>query len=209
MRLIHKNKRIKESFEGQEYFGKIDPEHIENVVDKLEEKLKEYIIDENEIEAIGRCWNALLKCENLHFYDRLDIVYKYSRLYFKEYDKQDIILVRCDEVGDDKCYINIDEESDPNKKKYCEIMHYLGDWVDSILEQCKGDVSQLDTYPRKMFLQLWSIAIVGLRFPHKYGFLSLDPVKIEASCREKIEMLEDKIKDWIVITKYIGKIPLF
>ena len=55
LRLIHKNKRIKESFEGQEYFGKIDPEHIENVVDKLEEKLKEYIIDENEIEAIGRC----------------------------------------------------------------------------------------------------------------------------------------------------------
>ena len=46
-----------------------------------------------------------------------------------------------------------------------------------------------------------SFDIVGFKFPHKYGFLSLDPVKIEASCREKIEIYEDKIKECIVITE--------
>lgn len=175
---------------------------------KLEEKLKEYIIDENEIEEIGECTKLLLDSDKLHFHDRLEIVYKYARLYFKEYDKQDVILEKWDRVGDSEFDGKIDEENDPNKHKYCQIMHYLNEWIDTILEECKGDVSQLEKYPRKMFLQMASIAIVGLRFPHKYGFLSLDPKKIETWCQEKLEMLEGKIKECVLLVKYIGNINI-
>ena len=139
-------------------------------LNKFEEKLKEFIIDEHEIEEVGECARLLLKSEILHFHDRLEIVYKYTRLYFKDYDKQDVILEKCEGLGDDKCS-SLNEDTDPNAKKYSEIMDYLEESIEMILEECKGDVTMLDEYLLKKFLEMTSIFIVGLKFPQKYGFL--------------------------------------
>ena len=126
LKLMSKDQRTKELLEDQDDYSEVTSETIEKMIKKLEEKLKEYIIDEHEIEEIGECVKVLLDSEKLHFHDRLEIVYKYTRLYFKDYDKQDIILEKCNQ-GEEEFDGHIDEENDPNKHKYCQIMHYLNE----------------------------------------------------------------------------------
>ena len=59
-----------------------------NIIQTLSNKFKEYIIDEGEAETILNLVKIAVQCDEINFYDRLDIVYKYARLYFKCLDKQ-------------------------------------------------------------------------------------------------------------------------
>ena len=189
----------------------IDLEASKDILLKLSNKFKEYIIDEDEAEAILNLMRIAVKCDDIHLCDRLDIVYKYTRLYFKCQGKQCYQQSDTNFKEDAKEDVKEDAKEEkeclsPNSEKYLEAISWLFDCIDRILSQCDRDVTQLQGYLKKQFLLMASMYIVSLEFPHKYGFLSLDPEKLLKSKENKVGELEGKLIDCILAVEYNGNI---
>ena len=98
----------------------------------------------------------------------------------------------------------IEDSNNPNVQKYSELLQWLEDCIDSIIEECEDDVTSLKGFLKKIFLKTTSIFIVSLKFPHKLGFLSLNSEKRLAKYKDKIVELEEKLKLCILNLKYEG-----
>ena len=180
---------------------KIEFGTIENIVKTMSNKFKEYIIDEDEAEVIRRFVKIATESHDLSLSDRLDLVYKYAKLYFKYLDKQfyheSDTNFKEDAKEESKGII---EDSNLHSKRYEEVIDWLFDSISKILDQCDNDTTKLDGYYKKLFLLMTSMYIVSLKFPHKYGVLSLSPEKRLG----KVGELEIKLMDCILTIKYKG-----
>ena len=176
-----------------------------NIIQTLSNKFKEYIIDEGEAETILNLVKIAVQCDQINFYDRLDIVYKYARLYFKCLDKQYYQESNTNLEEDvDEEFKKKTENLDPNSERYLEVTNWLFDCIERILSQCDRDVTQLKGYLKKQFLLMTSMYIVSLKFPQKYDFLSLDPEKLLNTRKNKVGELEGKLIDCILTVEYKG-----
>ena len=75
---------------------------ISKLVKAVSNKFDEYIIDEDEIFDILTAVDLILKQERLFVNDKIDIWYKYAKLYFKQSNKQESIGSHEQDVGADK-----------------------------------------------------------------------------------------------------------
>ena len=215
--------RLADLYKKYQKSEKIDAEISKEIIQKLSNKFKEYIIDEDEAEVIQNLVKIAVQSDKIHLYDRLDIVYKYARLYFKCLDKQYYQEsktnleedVKEDIKGDVKEGAKEDvtentkeekESLDPNSERYLQVTNWLFDCIERILNQFNCDVTQLQGYLKKLFLLMTSMYIVSLKFPQKYDFLSLDPDKLLSTREDKVEKLENRLIDCILTVEYKGNI---
>ena len=64
---------------------------LSKLVNRVSDKFDEYIIDEDEIFDILSAVDVILNQKGLHLDDKIDIWYKYAKLYFKHSNKQESI----------------------------------------------------------------------------------------------------------------------
>ena len=92
------------------------------------------------------------------------------------------------------------------QKVYTETIEWLDIGINKILEECKDNVSSLEGYTKKLFLLMTSLFIVAIKFPHKYGFLSLDPDtdKSLSKYQVKVTNVELKLKECVLNIQFEG-----
>ena len=171
-----------------------------DLVKEVSNKFDEYIIDEDEIYDILTAVDIMIKHEMLHLDDKLDIWFKYVKLYFKQSNKQESIGTRKNENS------HIDK-GDLVQSEYLKAFERLDDCMQDILIVWESDVTKLTDFKKKMFLLMSSLYLVGIKFPNKYGFLSLSETdKGKYDNPEKLQEIEDNLIKSITDLKYDGKI---
>ena len=197
--------RVADLLKAYQESEKVEFGTIQDIVKTLSNKFKELIIDEDEAEVIRKFVKIASESKELELTDRLDLIYKYARLYFKCLDKQFYSEPKTtfNKGAKEESKGNI-EYSDSNSKRYLEVTDWLFDSIEKILDQCDNDVTQLNGYKKKLFLLMTSIYIVSLKFPQKYGFLSLDPEKLLNKRKNKVGELENRLQECILAIKYQG-----
>ena len=116
----------------------IDLKMKTEIIKALSNKFKEYIIDEDEADIILKLVEIALKFDQIHLYDRIDLVYKYARLYFKCLDKQYYLESRTnmnEHAKDEK------ESIESKPKRYLEVTNWLYDCIERILDENDRDVT--------------------------------------------------------------------
>ena len=104
--------------------GELDLGMKTEMVKNLSNKFKEYIIDEDEADIILKLVKIAFEFDQIHLYDRIDLVYKYARLYFKCLDKQYYLESKTnmnEHAKEEK------ESLESNSEKYLEVTNWLFD----------------------------------------------------------------------------------
>ena len=97
-------------------------------------------------------------------------------------------------------------KGDQNQNEYRKAVERLSDGMDEILEFWEHDVTKLTDYKKKIFLLMSSMYLVGIKFPNKYGFLSLSKEGLgEYTSKERLKEVEDNLFASITDLEYSGK----
>ena len=173
---------------------------MSNLVKQVSNKFDEYIIDEDEIYDILTAVDLMMKRKILYVDDKLDIWLKYIKLYFKQSNKQE-------SIGTHEQDSNHIDKGDLVQSEYLKAFERLDSCMQDILIVWESDVTKLTDFKKKMFLLMSSLYLVGIKFPNKYGFLSLSETdKGKYDNPEKLQEIEDNLIKSITDLKYDGKI---
>ena len=96
-----------------------------------------------------------------------------------------------------------------NQSEHLKVIQRLNDGIEDLLEFWEHDVTKLTDYKKKVFLLMSSMYLVGIKFPNKYGFLSLSTTNLgEFKSPEKLQEVEDNLFTCITDLEYDGIIFL-